>query len=180
MVSKIKKNANKGDDFLLNLLVSFFELNKIAVLSIDSILKNTLCKCEDLKQYNENFEKDLKDGKLGIEILNHVSSCDIGQSIVVQSGRVLGIEAAEGTDELIKRCGAYSLKNKDKRPVFCKSSKLNQNMKIDIAAIGVDTLENLNKLNYSSIILQVDKVLIIDRLNFFKKLKEYKINLIVL
>ena len=37
------------------------------------------------------------------EILDALSPYDIGQSIIVQQGMVLGIEAAEGTDGLINR-----------------------------------------------------------------------------
>lgn len=180
ILKNIRNKSNKGDDFLLSLLVAFFEINKIKVISVNEILHDILCNKNDIRKNNNFFEQDLKDGIFGIDILNKISDLDIGQSIIVQNGRVIGIEASEGTDELIKRCVFYIKKNLDKKAVFCKSSKINQNMKIDIATIGCDTLENIYQNNYSSIVLKDEKVLIVNKGNFLKLLDKYKINLIII
>ena len=39
----------------------------------------------------------------GSAILRGISKFDIGQSIVLQEGNVIGVEAAQGTDNLIKQ-----------------------------------------------------------------------------
>ena len=38
-----------------------------------------------------------------MKILNNNSKFDIGQSIIMQQGSVIGIEAVQGTDNLIKQ-----------------------------------------------------------------------------
>ena len=48
-------------------------------------------------------KKDMiKDIKKGQKILQQISKFDIGQSIIIQKGNVVGIEGVQGTDFLIK------------------------------------------------------------------------------
>ena len=54
-------------------------------------------------------------------------------------GLVLGVEAIEGTDELIKRCSAY--KRKDRR-CSGKLRKPQQDMRIDLPTMALGTVEN--------------------------------------
>ena len=59
------------------------------------------------------------------------------QAVVVQGGRVLGIEAAEGTDALIDRCA--ELRGDDEaRPVLVKLPKPGQERRVDLAGGGRD------------------------------------------
>ena len=41
----------------------------------------------------------------GFEVARALGALDVGQGVIVQQGRVIGVEAAEGTDALIERCG---------------------------------------------------------------------------
>ena len=70
---------------------------------------------------------------------------DVGQSMIIQNQLVLGLEAIEGTDELLKRCKEY--KRKGDKGILFKFSKKNQSNLIDIPLIGLDTLKNLKKYN---------------------------------
>ena len=80
---------------------------------------------------------------------------------------VLGLEAIEGTDELLKRCKEY--KRKDDNGVLFKFSKQNQSNLIDIPLIGLNTMKNLKKYNYEGVFLQKNKCLILDK----KKIIDY-------
>ena len=80
---------------------------------------------------------------------------------------VLGLEAIEGTDELLKRCNEY--KRKGDKGILLKFSKQNQSNLIDIPVIGLDTIKNLKKYNYDGVYLQKNKCLILDK----KKVIEY-------
>ena len=66
-------------------------------------------------------KKIFKDIEKGLKILNEISKFDIGQSIILQRGTVVGIEGAEGTDILIKNSRNY-LKH-DNGGVLVKSVK---------------------------------------------------------
>ena len=69
----------------------------------------------------------------GIAVLSAMSAADVGQAVVVQQGMVLGVEAIEGTDALIERCGA--LRREGAGGVLVKLAKRNQERRADLPAI---------------------------------------------
>ena len=74
---------------------------------------------------------------------------------------VLGIEAAEGTDELIKRCSNY--KKKGDKGILLKLSKYNQNSNLDIPVIGLKTVKLLKKHDFEGIFLEKDKCIVLQK-----------------
>ncbi len=75
----------------------------------------------------------------GIEAAEQLGMLDIGQSVIVQEGIILGVEAAEGTNELIKRC--KHLKRKGRKGVLVKLCKPQQDHDLDLPTIGPETIE---------------------------------------
>ena len=83
----------------------------------------------------------------------------------MQHGSVIGIEGAQGTDNLIKQSFPY-LKNVEEG-VLIKMIKKKQDLRVDLPTIGLKTVKYLKKyslkgLAYSSnktIILNKDKVI---------------------
>ena len=70
------------------------------------------------------------------------SQFDIGQAVIVQSGRFIAIEATEGTDAMIKR--ASGMINPDNSPaIFIKMAKLNQSLELDLPVFGLETIKIL-------------------------------------
>ena len=56
-----------------------------------------------------------------MKILNNNSKFDIGQSIIMQQGSVIGIEAVQGTDNLIKQ--SYPFLKEINQGVLIKMTK---------------------------------------------------------
>ena len=98
-----------GDNNLLTLVISELEKFGFKILSLKNFLpeifigKGNQTKCKISKS-------NLYDIKKGVKILSSISKFDIGQSIIMRHGTVIGIEAAQGTDNLIKQSYRY-LKN---------------------------------------------------------------------
>ncbi|MEE2694753.1 MAG: UDP-2,3-diacylglucosamine diphosphatase LpxI [Pseudomonadota bacterium] len=110
---------------------------------------------------------DINKGKM---ILDNNSKFDIGQSIIVQQGSVIGIEAAQGTDQLIKQSNSYS-KNEIKSTLI-KLVKIKQNLKVDLPTIGLTTLKNCKKYCINGIAYSANKTLFIKKneiINFCNK-----------
>ena len=161
----------KGDNNLLVSIKSYLEKK-------DFIFFDWRRYCSDLFSIEKNLSitkpsnsanKNLLKAK---SIYNHFKKIDVGQSLIVQNQLVLGIEAIEGTDTLIKRCNSY--KRKGDKGVLIKFSKLNQSILIDIPLIGLETLKNIKKYEYEGIFLQKNRCLIIDKekvINFANKNK---------
>lgn len=103
---------------------------------------------------------DWVDIERGIEVSQHIGKLDIGQSVIVQGGIVLGVEAAEGTDELIRRCGF--LKRKGPGGVLVKTCKPQQDRNLDLPTIGPDTVLNASLAGLAGIAIQAGDSLLID------------------
>ena len=65
----------------------------------------------------------------GIEIARAIGALDVGQAAVVQHGLVLGVEAIEGTDALLRRC--VELRRPGVGGVLVKVQKPGQEARID-------------------------------------------------
>lgn len=102
----------------------------------------------------------LADIRRGVEILEGMGRLDIGQGVIVQQGVVLGVEAAEGTDELIRRCAAY--KRKGQGAVLVKLCKPGQETDLDLPAIGPRTVELCAQAGMAGIAVHAGRSLILD------------------
>ena len=152
--------SKKGDNDLLVTITKLFQDNgfeyldwKIYCSELFSNEKN-LTIIKPSKEASLNLDKALK-------VFKDYGKLDIGQSIVVQNEIVLGLEAAEGTDNLILRC--KNLKKSGDKGVLFKASKYNQSNILDIPTIGKETLNLLIKNDYEGIFIEKNKCIIIDK-----------------
>jgi len=97
----------------------------------------------------------------GAEILNDMAALDIGQAIIVQEGLVLGVEAIEGTNALIERCGA--LKRKGRKGVLVKLCKAQQDTSLDLPTIGVKTIQAIHQSGFGGVAVHAGKSLMSDK-----------------
>lgn len=104
---------------------------------------------------------DWNDIRRGAEILSHMGAMDVGQSIIVQQGVVLGVEAAEGTDALIQRCADY--KRKGRGGVLVKMAKPGQDHDMDLPTIGPQTIENAASSGLVGIVYQAGATLLLNK-----------------
>ena len=164
----IKKTSALGDNNALNLIEKFFNENGFEIIPVTSILKECFFTKGFYKE--EYFSTKLKDfviqnARFGTNFLNKMSEFDVGQSVVVSDTIVYAVEAMEGTDEMIIRAGElYNnyFQNNDFGPVLIKIPKLNQNLKMDLPVIGLETIKKCNELGFSSIVLSSKGTLIAD------------------
>lgn len=93
----------------------------------------------------------------GIKVSQGIGQMDIGQSVVVQNGIVIGVEAIEGTDVLISRC--KPLLKKGRGGILVKTCKPNQDKDLDLPTIGVQTVENAHQSGLVGIVIQAEHVI---------------------
>ena len=96
-----------------------------------------------------NAKKNLKKS---LYVFKTFGKLDIGQSLVIQNQIVLGLEAAEGTNNLIIRCN--DLKKKGDKGILVKLSKYKQSNIIDIPTIGEQTINLLKVYDYEGIYIE--------------------------
>lgn len=159
LIAKILKKKFLGDDNVLRAVSDFIEGKGFKVISPRDILKlSDYQSCTSNK--NSPSKQDLSDIELGKKILSSLGCEDVGQSVIVCDGYVLGIEAAEGTDNLIRRCNF--LRKKKSGGVLVKMSKSTQDTRLDIPVIGPDTIFFLAKHRFNGVAIETNGVIIID------------------
>lgn len=101
------------------------------------------------------------DIRRGIEVGRELGRVDVGQSVVVQQGIVLGVEAIEGTDALVRRCG--ELRRNLPGGVLVKVCKPQQDRRADPPVIGPATVAAVAAAGLAGIAVEAGGVLIVDR-----------------
>ena len=162
----------KGDGNILKEVIKIFKENKINVLNSMKFTPELIFKDESINKLKTNDADNISISK-GVSIIKALSKFDIGQSVIINNGYVLAIEGPEGTDETIKRSlylsKKYKLKNKS---ILIKFPKANQDLRVDLPTIGLDTIKNCIKANIKGIALKRSQNIILDRdkiINLTKK-----------
>lgn len=149
-----------GDDGVLRSVVREFESEGFRVVAPDSILHDLKPPPGPLGRHapDEPAERDIA---RGVAVLNALGDADVGQAVVVQDGLVLGIEAIEGTDALLTRCGG--LRRGGKGGVLVKLRKRNQEQRTDLPAIGPETVRRAAAAGLRGIAIEADGTLVLQR-----------------
>ena len=111
--------------------------------------------------------------KKALSIFKSFGEIDVGQSMIIQNQIVLGLEAVEGTDNLMIRCKDY--KKSGDKGILVKFSKYNQSNILDIPTIGEKTVKLLKYYDYEGLYLEKDSCLIIDKEKTIDLANQYKL-----
>jgi DUF1009 family protein len=164
-----------GDDGILRALVKEIESENMRVVGIHEVLPDLLVKEGCLTKVKPD-KQALADIARGVEVGLTLGRLDVGQSVVVQQGLVLGVEGIEGTDKLIERCGTYQRQGDG--GVLIKLRKPQQDMRIDLPTIGTTTIENLHRAGMRGIAIHAGNALIVDEAEVIKAANQYKMFII--
>lgn len=148
-----------GDDGILRALVNEIEAEGMTVRGIHEVMSDLLVKPGILGRHKPD-KQALVDIRRGIDVALALGKLDVGQSVVVQQGLVLGVEGIEGTDELIRRCGEY--RRKGDGGVLVKLRKPQQDMRIDLPTIGPRSVSRAQKSGLRGIVVHAGNGLIVD------------------
>lgn len=147
-----------GDDGLLKALRGELERDGFRIHGIQKFASDLLAVEGALGRFKP-ARHDWADIRRGVDVLRALGVSDVGQSIVVQDGIVLGIEAAEGTDELIRRCGGY--RKKGNSGVLVKLAKPGQDESLDLPTIGPETLHLCAEAGLVGVVIEAGRGLIV-------------------
>ena len=148
-----------GDDGILRALVNEIEAEGMTVRGIHEVMSDLLLKPGILGRHKPD-KQALVDIRRGIDVALALGKLDVGQSVVVQQGLVLGVEGIEGTDELIRRCGEY--RRKGDGGVLVKLRKPQQDMRIDLPTIGPRSVSRAQESGLRGIVVHAGNGLIVD------------------
>ncbi len=102
-----------------------------------------------------------------MHIARECARLDIGQGCVVSRGTVLAVEAFEGTDAMLERAATFGAKD----CIFAKTVKPNQDYRFDVPVIGERTMRKLAAADIKNVVVEADKVIVLEK-DKVKKLAE--------
>ncbi len=162
VVARIGAAFLGGDDGLLRAVARVLEEEGFEVVSPQSVLSGLLPESGLLNRpAGPPDEAARADIRRGVSVCRALGAADVGQAVVVQQGLVLGVEAIEGTDALLARCG--DLRREGRGGVLVKLAKPGQDHRIDLPAIGPDTVRNAAAAGLVGIAFEAGAAVLLDR-----------------
>ena len=94
----------------------------------------------------------------GMSLARKVAGLDIGLTVAVKNKAIVGVEALEGTDNLIRRAGRIARSGM----VVAKVARPDQDMRFDLPVIGLKTIKTLVSSRASCLAIEAGKTLFLD------------------
>ena len=149
-----------GDDAALRGIARFFEEQGFEIAAAHEVAPRLLAPEGAFSRLLPRVQ-DLEDLKLGFKVTHGLGVFDIGQAAVVAHGYVLAVEAAEGTDAMLRRCGDLNGWGYGARKgVLVKRPKPGQDRRFDLPAIGPQTVGLAAEAGLAGIAVEAGAVLL--------------------
>jgi len=160
LLPSVIKAARIGDDAIMKVLVKDLEKQGFKIVGAEEVLSNLAAPLGVLGVHEPNIG-DWNDIGRGMNVVAQMGILDIGQAAVVRDGYVLAVEAAEGTDAMLRRCQAFLRDSPS--GVLIKRPKPGQERRADLPTIGVSTVESVVCVGLNGIAVAAGGTLIVDR-----------------
>jgi len=147
-----------GDDSLLRALAAELEGEGISIVPSTIFLEKLIATPGRIAGPKPSSQA-LADIRTGCRVLAALGTADVGQSVVVEHGVVLAVEAVEGTDEAVRRAGRLGRGGS----VVVKTAKQGQDMRFDVPAVGPATIATMIEARAGVLAVEVGATLLLDR-----------------
>ncbi|MBO9435116.1 UDP-2,3-diacylglucosamine diphosphatase LpxI [Ruegeria sp. R13_0] len=159
LVPIIQKAMMSGDDGALRAVIGIFEDAGLVVKAAHEIAPDLLPPLGCLTEAHPS-EGDLADADRAVGILRAMGSADIGQACAVSKGQALAVESIFGT--------AWMLQSLTQRPdagggVLFKGPKPDQDRRVDLPAIGPETVTDAVAAGLTGIVIEKGGVMVLRR-----------------
>lgn len=166
MLPAIMAALPQGDDALLRAILSEHERAGFQVVGAEEVMGDLLAP-EGAWGAVKPTSEQLKDIAKGAQVAHAIGAFDIAQGVVVCDGHVLSLEAAEGTDEMLKRVATLppALRGTPdkRRGALVKRPKPIQERRIDLPVVGLRTLEGAAAAGLAGIAVEAHGALSVRR-----------------
>jgi DUF1009 family protein len=143
----------KSPTALLKAAVDFLEAEGLEVVNPFSVLEPFFCQEGVLTKVQPSPDM-AGDIDFGIRMARRIADLDIGQTLIVKNRAVVAVEGMDGTDQTIQRGGRLA----GKGFVAVKAARTSQDMRLDVPAVGLDTVRCLIKAGGGALGLEASQV----------------------
>jgi UDP-2,3-diacylglucosamine hydrolase len=157
--------VRSGDDAALRAVASVFERAGLRVEAPHALLPQ-LAAVAGVHSRALPDARDRADAARAAAIVAAMGSVDVGQATVVAQGICLGIESIQGTDMLldfVARTGAgFRPDPAGARGLLFKAPKPGQDRRLDLPAIGPETVQRAAAAGLGGVVVEAGGVMILD------------------
>ncbi len=167
-----------GDDNLLSGLIKLFESHDIEVLGAHQVAPQLLAPIGKIA-VRKPGRKDMQNIELAVNACRALGELDVGQAAIAEANRIVAIEGVEGTDGLLQRIidmrKIGRMPTTGKNGVLVKLMKSGQDHRVDMPAIGPQSIINVKQAGLGGIAVDGGRSLILEREKTLKLAAEHKI-----
>jgi DUF1009 family protein len=147
-----------GDNQLLTSVIQFFEQKSFRVIGAQDLLPELVAPAGSITEHTPD-DYAMRDINYGIEQAHILGKQDKGQAVIIRHQSVLDYENQSGTDAMIKRIAAPNTPT----GVLVKAKKPQQDTRVDLPSIGLDTVEHAHKAGLVGISIEAGNALLLER-----------------
>ena len=165
LLPRIVRLFRGGDNHLLSGVAQIVEEFGLRLVGAHEVAPEILVPEGTLGRY-EPSARDREDIVRGLSLIAAIGPFDLGQAAIVAHNRVLAIEAAEGTDQMLMRVTAMRAERRVSLPakigVLVKAPKPQQDRRFDLPSIGTRTVELAAEAGLAGIAVEAAGAITID------------------
>jgi hypothetical protein len=165
MPGVVRTLLSSGDDTVLQMVIGLLENKGRRVIGAHEIAPDLLATTGPIGQHSPS-EEDLRDIRQGARAADALGQLDVGQGAVSVGGRIVALEGAEGTDQMIERVAILRADGKisrRRRGVLVKMCKPQQDVRADLPSIGSSTILNAKRAGLAGVAVEAGRALVLDR-----------------
>ena len=158
-------------------LNKFLEKRGFNIIAAQDVAPELTFETAGVKTKTKPSKSDMSDIQRAIDVSHTIGAADIGASVVVDK-QVIAVEAAEGTAKMLERVVNMRKTKRKTSGVFAKMTKPGQDLRIDIPAIGVDTVHAVASAHLRGIVVNTKTCFVVDREKVITEANKAKIFII--
>lgn len=168
-VKLMARIPDKRTDTILKAVAAEFAKDGIELIHSGTYLSHLMAVEGVMSRRKPSADQSI-DIELGWKAAKALAGFDIGQTVVLQGGAVIAVEAMEGTDLCIQRAGELA-RSSGETPslIVVKVAKPNQDLRFDIPVIGLDSLKVFSECSVKVLALEAQATLIFDKEKFLRE-----------
>ena len=163
----LNRLRNRKDDTIMLAIVAELEKEGLRVADQTKYMRS-LMPPVGVMTHRKPTETEALDIEFGFTLAKQMGGLDIGQTVVVKEQAAMAIEAIEGTDACIQRGGSLAREG----AVVVKTAKPNQDVRFDVPAVGMKTLESMISSHCKVLAMEAKRTIFVEQEAVLKKANE--------
>lgn len=163
----LNRLRNRKDDTIMLAIVAELEKEGLRVADQTKYMRS-LMPPVGVMTHRKPTEMEALDIEFGFTLAKQMGGLDIGQTVVVKEQAAMAIEAIEGTDACIQRGGSLAREG----AVVVKTAKPNQDVRFDVPAVGMKTLESMISSHCKVLAMEAKRTIFVEQEAVLKKANE--------